>query len=104
MDIEREILREEIIKNFDSWRKAREDAMNRGQSRWHLEGRDDFVQAWANIAYVAELERDKMGRELNKLQQRIGRQRKANRKLREKIEELEQLLHEKEWEEMGEDL
>jgi hypothetical protein len=33
-----------------------------------------------------------MGAELNKLQQRIGRQRKANRRLIERVKELEYIL------------
>ena len=81
-DIEqrRRMMREE----FDKWHEERKrDLKMRTRTDENL-----FVNAWGMAAYYAEAQRDLMGRELNKLQQRVGRQRRANREqlrvLREK--------------------
>lgn len=87
-----DILREEQRRLFADWRKKREEAFRRGQKNWHLEGGEDFTNAWSIHAYICELEKDKRGSEINKLAHRIGRQREANRKLQWRIKELEKAL------------
>jgi hypothetical protein len=87
-----DILREEKLRLFDKWRKQRQRAWAGRREKWHLEGKQDFSDAWAAHARIEELERQRMGAELNKLQQRIGRQRKANRRLIERVKELEYIL------------
>lgn len=57
---------------FERWRKLRDPQLKR----------ESFVTAWAKVAWLAEGRMHAMGRDLAKLQYRIGRQRKANRELR----------------------
>jgi hypothetical protein len=58
--------------------------------RMKTDERSLFVNYYSRIAHIARLEATLMGKEKNKLQQRIGRQRAANRKLQWRIKELEQ--------------
>lgn len=73
---------------FKLWQIERE-------KMWRREAHDEsrmFVNAWAKVAWIAEDKRRLMGVELNKLQQRIGRQRKANRELQQRVHDLEAQL------------
>jgi hypothetical protein len=83
MDMTEDILKQTIHDNFETWRIDKERGIERDFAN------RSFVQAWANIAYLAEYQRNTMGHEKNKLQQRIGRQRKANNKLVWRVKELE---------------
>ena len=83
-------------KEFEKWRASKERDMEREAQR------DLFVNAWAKVAWLAEGRTIAMGRELAKLQHRIGRQRKANREqlralreTRERVDELEAALESK---------
>lgn len=58
-------------REFQRWREGK---------RRDLE-RESFATAWAKVAWLAEGRVLAMGRELAKVQARIGRQRKANREL-----------------------
>ena len=87
-----EILREQMGERFEKWQEARQKAFELRQRNWHREGEKDFSDAWATHAFIQELSRDRMGKELNKLQSRIHRQREANRKLQWRIKELEAIV------------
>jgi hypothetical protein len=65
-----------VREQFRIWRESSGVLRNRGA----------FVDAWAARAWAYELARERMGRELDKLQRRIGRQREANRKMRDALE------------------
>jgi seryl-tRNA synthetase len=79
-------LEKDVQRNFDDYRLMLRSRATRGY-------RDDkLVQAYHDRALLAELEKLKMGRELNKAQQRIARQRKANKEMQKKIEDLEAKL------------
>lgn len=80
----KELMREE----FDKWR----DAMFRGIKREYKDYY--FTNAWAMKAYIAKLEKDQMGQDFNRLQQRIHRQRLANREQQSRIEALEEAKEE----------
>lgn len=56
-------------KEFEKYRKTQE----------HYLRKETMTTAWAKVAWLAEGRMSAMGRTLDKLQQRIGRQRKANR-------------------------
>lgn len=88
----RELIKEaraSVRQKFEEWQKRRHRF---GPA--HTYTKDQFVQAWANVAYVADLEREATLNHLSKLQQRICRQRKANREQKERIETLEQRIEE----------
>jgi hypothetical protein len=74
-------IREEKDNNFYFYRKFLRSQTERQAKEGYL------VQAYANTAELEAYRRLLMGKELNKLQQRIGRQRAANRKLQEKLKE-----------------
>ena len=78
-----EQLKKDVERNFDLYRRALRSRVKRTYREEHL------VQGYHDRALLAELERHKMGRELNRLQQRIGRQRKANQRLAWRVKELE---------------
>lgn len=66
-------------REFEKW-KVEKDRRLKAES---------FATAWAKVAWLAEGRESAMGRQLNKLQQRIGRQRKANREQNKRYQELE---------------
>lgn len=75
-------------REFEKWRAAKEHQLEREKEQHYLSN------AWAKVVWLAEGRMLAMGRELAKAQQRIGRQRKANRKAKERIEHLKGLLRE----------
>jgi hypothetical protein len=81
-----EQLEKDVQRNFDDYRRMLRSRATRGY-------RDDkLVQAYHDRALLEQLEKLKIGRELNKAQQRIARQRKANREMQKKVEDLEAQL------------
>jgi hypothetical protein len=76
-------LTDAVRRNFEMYKKYLRDRVNREYRKEYL------LQGYQNAAYLAEWRALKMGKELNKLQQRIGRQRKANHKLMLLVKELE---------------
>jgi hypothetical protein len=86
-------------REFERWQEARQARFKRDDE---IQGRDEesyYVNAWAKVAWLAEGRELRMGRELEKLQQRIGRQRKTNRdqhralrQLKERVKNLEDTL------------
>ncbi len=75
--------RQFIEEEFERWRSLRESGVAR-----ELE-QASFVTAWARVAWHAEAQNDLMGKQMAKLQLRIGRQRTANRNMLRRLRELE---------------
>lgn len=73
-------VRESVQRAFEEWRGLKAEGVS-----WETRN-DSFVDAWAKVAWLADSQRNAMGRELCKLQARVGRQRRANR---ENLTELE---------------
>ncbi len=80
-----EVLRKSVEEDWSKWRKIwRHD---REQAE-HLR-----INAYSKQAYIASLEKDAMGREKDKLAQRIGRQRKVNRRMHQQVGRMRFILH-----------
>lgn len=84
-------------REFERWKGIREHHMEREMKR-ELENKS-FVNAWAKVAWLAEGKMLALGREVDKLQRRIARQRRANREQlrqlqdeRTRVEELREAL------------
>lgn len=77
---------EQFEQNFEFMKKSLDASVR----RYFKDGK--HVQAYAYLAYIAEGEKYRLGILVNKLQQRVARQRKANRKLQWRIKELEQRI------------
>ncbi len=67
---------------FEKWRNTREPELRK----------ESFVTAWAKVAYLAEAREQAMGRTLSLLQDRIGRQRAANRKQHQALTEARAII------------
>lgn len=80
MDKIEQAIREEMANNFYWYRKFLHGQAKRDRDQ-------SLVKAYANRAELEAYRAYKIGHELNKLQQRIGRQRVANRKLQRIIQE-----------------
>lgn len=82
-----EILRELVREEFEAWREEKRRVVEAtGKTEYNR-----FVNAWAMTTYLAEAERDAKNHEINKLQQRIHRQRVANREMLERARRAEEL-------------
>lgn len=82
-----EVLRDMVREEFDAWHAAK----FRGIKLQNRTEESMFVNAHAMNARRAELELRLANREQNKLQHRIHRQRVANRRMAERIENLQEL-------------
>lgn len=83
---------------FEEWREYRQKRFSRDEKirQTYLEATDDklFANAYARAAWMAEGREIAMGRELTKLQQRVGRQRNVNRRQHEALKQANERIKE----------